>query len=156
MADAIDGVGETFGMRGAQTDRPSPLEMHRQHFAFDPDVAAFEYHLATRLQLLARVDEAFPRAGFDRTKQQTFHGAASGNPMAQQSRWKYTGRVQDEEIAGPEIALEVREVLVFDRAGAMEDEEARSTAFAWRMLRDKRFRRFEIEVRDVHARHGIR
>jgi len=124
--------------------------MHRQHFPVDPDVLSFEHDLSTRLQLLAWVDEAFPRAGVHGTKEQAFHGATGGNPVTQQSRWKYTCRVQDQEIAGPQIVLEVGELAVLDRPDAMEDEQARTTTLAWRMLRDERFRQFEIEIRDIH------
>ena len=160
MADAIDSIRKSAWMGGSEPDRPSSLEMHRENFAFDGDLSAFEYDARTRFQLLAGVNEAIPEfairireeSGIRRlaVQQQTLHDAATGNPTTQKSRGKDARIVENQQIARDEIAVEVGERDMFDRAAAVKHQEPRSATFRRRMLRNQRLGQFEIKIRNVH------
>jgi hypothetical protein len=74
--------------------------------------------------------------------------------MTQQPGWKYTGVVDDHQIAGPKYAGDIGEPGVLDRAcSAIQHEQSRGASFGGRVLGDQLIRQLEIEFGDVHRSH---
>ena len=71
--------------------------------------------------------------------------------MAKKPRGKNARIVEDEQIAGHEIPVEVGEHRMIDRALASKHQQPRSAALRRWMLCNQRIRQFEIEIRNIHS-----
>src|ERR1041384_2012517 len=74
--------------------------------------------------------------------------------MAEQARWKNARIVHDEEIARIEITAEFRECRVLDVRVAAQYEQPGAAPLFGRMLGNQRLGQLEVEIRNVHLRHG--
>jgi hypothetical protein len=73
--------------------------------------------------------------------------------VAQKPRWKHSGVVDDDEVAGPQQLRQRGDSRVRDDAGfAAEVQQTRAAALGGRLLSDELRRKVEIEVADIHVR----
>ena len=110
-----------------------------------------------RLPVLGILDSGFGiRVVRKPAKQEALDGSAARNSVAHEPRGKYTGVVNDQQIAGAQVIRQLGKRGVLDCARLpRQHQQSRLPSFSRRTLSDQLVREIEVEIARSQG-HGVR